>query len=92
MLIKKGNNWVIGDEYEIQGEDRFSFFYIKGKKRVLVYFEDLDPPFRRYINSSMLKDWIEPKDMFITPIEKEEIKRNTKEGWEFLGVPIVFDD
>jgi len=93
-IVRIAPQWAVGKNYEVRGRDRDTFTYIdKSGRSIFIYWEDGGGnPYNRLIYSSAIKEWNEPKGIPVTREEKEEIKRNSKDGWEFLGVPIVFDE
>lgn len=92
-IVRIAPQWAVGKNYEVRGRDRDTFTYIgRSGRSKIIYWEAGYDPYNMLMYSSEIKEWNEPKGARITADEKEEIKRNCKEGWEFLGVPILFDD
>ena len=92
MIIKLGNNWARSENYEIKGKNKDTFTYLSNDKVITIDWEAGYEPYNRMIYSSLIKKWDSPEGLTHTPQEKAEIKNNCKEGWTFLGVPVVFDD
>jgi hypothetical protein len=90
MLEKLFPQWMRSDKYEVKSKDMYSFTYVEGEKQLIISREILGDPFRMLIYISKIAEWTEPKGEKIDEAKIEEIKKNCKEGWNFLDTPVVF--